>query len=199
MPSILFVFTVNLLIHWFSRADHSGLRPLKHWGRGFKSHSRHGCLYAFILCLCCSVQVAALRLADPPPKVSYRLSVWLKNSKQRPMFIMTCIALQNIILLIFQVSGRTASLRTTRQKKLKPGERQYCDQNSKPLSQCSRGTETRCQCDGQQYLCISSFCNFLRSTLTFKLLDSSILCNTLYSDTLNSDSCHTDKPGFTPG
>jgi hypothetical protein len=31
------------------------LRPLKHWGRGFESHSRHGCLCAFILCFCCSV------------------------------------------------------------------------------------------------------------------------------------------------
>jgi hypothetical protein len=44
-------------------ADHSGravldmncLRPLKHWGRGFESHSRHECLCAFILCLCYSV------------------------------------------------------------------------------------------------------------------------------------------------
>jgi hypothetical protein len=27
------------------------LRPLEHWDRGFESHSRHGCLYAFILCL----------------------------------------------------------------------------------------------------------------------------------------------------
>jgi hypothetical protein len=26
-----------------------------HWGRGFQSHSRHECLSAFILCLCCSV------------------------------------------------------------------------------------------------------------------------------------------------
>jgi hypothetical protein len=27
------------------------LRPLEHWGRGFEFHSRHGCLYAFILCI----------------------------------------------------------------------------------------------------------------------------------------------------
>jgi hypothetical protein len=27
----------------------------KHWDRGFESHSRHGCLCAFILCLCCPV------------------------------------------------------------------------------------------------------------------------------------------------
>jgi hypothetical protein len=31
------------------------LRPLEHWDRGFESHSRHGCLSAFILCLCCLV------------------------------------------------------------------------------------------------------------------------------------------------
>jgi hypothetical protein len=45
-----------------TRADHSGgvvlgmrLRPLEHWDRGFESHSRHGYISAFILCLCCSV------------------------------------------------------------------------------------------------------------------------------------------------
>jgi hypothetical protein len=27
----------------------------EHWNRGFVSHSMHGCLCAFILCLCCSV------------------------------------------------------------------------------------------------------------------------------------------------
>jgi hypothetical protein len=40
-------------------ADHSGcavygincLLPLEHWGHGFESHSRHGCLRAFILCV----------------------------------------------------------------------------------------------------------------------------------------------------
>jgi hypothetical protein len=39
--------------------DHSGravlsmnrLRPLEHWDRWFESHSRHGCLFAFIMCL----------------------------------------------------------------------------------------------------------------------------------------------------
>jgi hypothetical protein len=41
--------------------DHSGravwgincLRFLAHWGRGFETHSSHGCLSTFILCLCC--------------------------------------------------------------------------------------------------------------------------------------------------
>jgi hypothetical protein len=28
------------------------LCPLEHWGLGFESHSRHGCLRAFVLCLC---------------------------------------------------------------------------------------------------------------------------------------------------
>jgi hypothetical protein len=44
-------------------ADHSGrailgmncLHSLKHWDRGFKSHSSHGCLCARLLCLCCPV------------------------------------------------------------------------------------------------------------------------------------------------
>jgi hypothetical protein len=31
------------------------LRPLEHWDRGFQSHFKHGCLCAFILCLCCPV------------------------------------------------------------------------------------------------------------------------------------------------
>jgi hypothetical protein len=44
-------------------ADNSGfevwgmdcLRSLETWDRGFESHSRHGCLCAFIQCLYCSV------------------------------------------------------------------------------------------------------------------------------------------------
>jgi hypothetical protein len=47
------------------------LRPLKHWDRGFESHSRHGCLFLFILCL---YYVAALRRANPLSKKYYRLS-----------------------------------------------------------------------------------------------------------------------------
>jgi hypothetical protein len=31
------------------------LRPLKHWDRGFESHSKHGCLSTFLLCLYCPV------------------------------------------------------------------------------------------------------------------------------------------------
>jgi hypothetical protein len=33
----------------------NSLRSLESWDRGFKSHPRHGCLCAIILCLCCSV------------------------------------------------------------------------------------------------------------------------------------------------
>jgi hypothetical protein len=39
-------------------ADHSGmncLSSLERWDRTFKSHLTHGCLCAFVLCLCCSV------------------------------------------------------------------------------------------------------------------------------------------------
>jgi hypothetical protein len=40
------------------------LRPFKPWGRGLESDSRHGSLYAFIIC------VATLRRADPLSKES---------------------------------------------------------------------------------------------------------------------------------
>jgi hypothetical protein len=39
------------------------LRPLD---RGFESHSRHGCLCAFILCLCCSVYSRGLATSWSP-------------------------------------------------------------------------------------------------------------------------------------
>jgi hypothetical protein len=47
--------------HWFAgNRDRSlwgmnCLRPLEHCGRGFESHSRHGCLHAFILFVFCWV------------------------------------------------------------------------------------------------------------------------------------------------
>jgi hypothetical protein len=40
---------------WPCRLRRDCLRSLGHWDRGFESHSRHECLCAFILCLCCSV------------------------------------------------------------------------------------------------------------------------------------------------
>jgi hypothetical protein len=33
----------------------NSLRSLEHWDREFESHSKHECLCAFIVCLCCSV------------------------------------------------------------------------------------------------------------------------------------------------
>jgi hypothetical protein len=36
-------------------SDKNGLRPFEHSDRGFESHSRHGCLCAINLYLCCSV------------------------------------------------------------------------------------------------------------------------------------------------
>jgi hypothetical protein len=36
-------------------SDMNRLRPFERWDRGFESHSKHGCLCAFILYLCCSV------------------------------------------------------------------------------------------------------------------------------------------------
>jgi hypothetical protein len=56
-------------------ADHSGravqvmncLRSLEHCHHGFDSHSRHGCLCMFILCLCCSVLCDELILRPRSP------------------------------------------------------------------------------------------------------------------------------------
>jgi hypothetical protein len=56
--------------------------PLKDWDGGFEPQLRHGCLCAFILCLCCPVcRVAALRRADPPSNESYRLCKSSRNCK----------------------------------------------------------------------------------------------------------------------
>jgi hypothetical protein len=49
--------------------------------RGFESQLRHGCLCAFILFVLSCVQAAALLLADPPSKESYRLCSWWRNVK----------------------------------------------------------------------------------------------------------------------
>jgi hypothetical protein len=44
---------------------------LGHLDREFESHYGNGRRSAFLLCLCCSVQVDDLRWADPPSKESY--------------------------------------------------------------------------------------------------------------------------------
>jgi hypothetical protein len=56
-------FTPNFVGVMESSEDHSGrtvegmnyLRPLERGGRGFETHSEHGCMCVFILCLCRSV------------------------------------------------------------------------------------------------------------------------------------------------
>jgi hypothetical protein len=42
------------LTQWPRCLRHELSSSLERWDRGFESHSRHGCLCAFILCLCCS-------------------------------------------------------------------------------------------------------------------------------------------------
>jgi hypothetical protein len=58
-----------------ARSKANCLLSLKRWDRGFESHSRHGCLYAFILFVFFCVQAAALGRADPLSKESYRLCI----------------------------------------------------------------------------------------------------------------------------
>jgi hypothetical protein len=41
-------------------------------------------MYAFILCLCCSVYVAALRRADPPSEELYRPWKMITELNKRP-------------------------------------------------------------------------------------------------------------------
>jgi hypothetical protein len=53
---------------------HEFSSPARTLGSRFDSHSRHGCLSTFIVCLCCPVLVATMYLADPPSKESNRLS-----------------------------------------------------------------------------------------------------------------------------
>jgi hypothetical protein len=59
----------QLNVHWDLASGRAAsgmehLHPPEHLDRGFKPHSRHGCL--FILCSCCALQIATLRRADPP-------------------------------------------------------------------------------------------------------------------------------------
>jgi hypothetical protein len=60
------------------------LLPLKHWDRGFESHSSHGCLFVFVLSC---VQVAALRRAEPPSMESYRLCKKIRKLEKWPRSI----------------------------------------------------------------------------------------------------------------
>jgi hypothetical protein len=60
------------------------VRSLERWDRGFKSHSKHGCLCGFILCLCCPVYVAVLRRADHSSKETYRLCKNDDETEKKP-------------------------------------------------------------------------------------------------------------------
>jgi hypothetical protein len=52
------------------------LRPLEHLDHGFESHSSHGCLCAFILCLFYSIcRSRPCDGADPLSKESHRLCI----------------------------------------------------------------------------------------------------------------------------
>jgi hypothetical protein len=50
-----YVYMMNLPIAVTGSLRHELSSPFKHWDRGLESHTRNGCLCAFILCLCCSV------------------------------------------------------------------------------------------------------------------------------------------------
>jgi hypothetical protein len=67
-----FVFPLSHTSSW-----PRGLRPIKHWDRGFESHLMSACVYSgFVLS---SVEAAALRRADPQSKESYRLCIKSRN------------------------------------------------------------------------------------------------------------------------
>jgi hypothetical protein len=63
-----------------ARSEAWCLRAPERWDRGFESHSRQRELFAFILCLCCSV--CRQRSCDQPSKKSYRLCIGLRNWKR---------------------------------------------------------------------------------------------------------------------
>jgi hypothetical protein len=58
------------------------LRPLKHWDRGIESHSRHGCLFAFILCVGRSLATGWSPVQGILPTV-YRLRNWTSSQGPR--------------------------------------------------------------------------------------------------------------------
>jgi hypothetical protein len=59
----------------------SGLRQLKHWDRGFKSHSRDGCLCAFILLMLNCVGMGFVTRWSPS-KEFYRFCTRSRNLKE---------------------------------------------------------------------------------------------------------------------
>jgi hypothetical protein len=61
---------------------------------------RHGCPCAFILCLCCCLQVVALWRAHPPSKEHYRLCKISRNWKSGQGPTKGCRATDIIIIII---------------------------------------------------------------------------------------------------
>jgi hypothetical protein len=82
ITSIDFYMPCVTLVTWLCESRSQWLRGLRRemsslfqcWDHGFESHSWHGCLSAFILCLCHPVEVVALRQVDPPSEEAYQLS-----------------------------------------------------------------------------------------------------------------------------
>jgi hypothetical protein len=62
------------------------LRLLKHWGHGFESHSRHGCLSVcvYIVFVLSYVGSGLAMRADLPSKESYGLCKKIKKLKKQP-------------------------------------------------------------------------------------------------------------------
>jgi hypothetical protein len=59
------------------------LRSLEHWDRGSESHSRHGCLCAFILFVFCVYVVALDGLIPPPGPRSPTDCIYIKKLKKK--------------------------------------------------------------------------------------------------------------------
>jgi hypothetical protein len=76
-------YTITVVAHFKAIC----LPPFERWDRGFESHSGHGCLCAFILCLCCPVcrQRPCLGLIPRPrsPADCLRLRTWSETSFPR--------------------------------------------------------------------------------------------------------------------
>jgi hypothetical protein len=81
-------WTVKFVHSEFQQAyinDHC-LRSLEHCDRGFESHSRHGCISTFILCLCCSYVGNGLATGWSPVRGVLLTVPWIKKLKWNKTF-----------------------------------------------------------------------------------------------------------------